>query len=77
VAYDPPRQRLWVTSSRDNTLTELRARGRPAVRRTFPAVRQPDTVAVDATTGRVFVTGRVDGVLQVLDPGYGPLPRKR
>jgi DNA-binding beta-propeller fold protein YncE len=77
VAYDPERQRLWVTSSRDNVLTELRARGRPAVRRTFPAVRQPDTVAVDPATGRVFVTGRVDGVLQLLDPGYGPLPRSR
>jgi DNA-binding beta-propeller fold protein YncE len=77
VAYDPERLRLWVTSSRDNTLTELRARGRPAVRRTFGAVRQPDTVAVDTTTGRVFVTGRVDGVLQVLDPGYAPLPRHR
>lgn len=70
VAYDPVRRRLWVTSSRDNVLTELRARGRPAVRRTFPAVRQPDTVAVDPQTGRVFVTGRVDGVLQLLDPGY-------
>jgi DNA-binding beta-propeller fold protein YncE len=70
VAYDPVRLRLWVTSSRDNTLFELRARGRPAVRRTFPAVRQPDSVAVDTATGRVFVTGRVDGVLQVLDPGY-------
>jgi DNA-binding beta-propeller fold protein YncE len=70
VAYDPVRLRLWVTSSRDNTLFELRARGRPAVRRTFPAVRQPDTVAVDTATGRVFVTGRADGVLQVLDPGY-------
>ena len=77
VAYDPTRLRLWVTSSRDNTLFELRARGRPAVRRTFAAVRQPDTVAVDTATGRVFVTGRVDGVLQVLDPGYGALPRQR
>ena len=77
VAYDPQRQRLWVTSSRDNVLTELRARGRPAIRRTFPAVRQPDTVAVDPATGRVLVTGRVDGVIQRLDPGYGPLPRRR
>jgi DNA-binding beta-propeller fold protein YncE len=77
VAYDPVRLRLWVTASRDNTLTELRARGRPAVRRTFPSVRQPDTVAVDPVTGRVFVTGRADGVLQVLDPGYGPLRRSR
>jgi DNA-binding beta-propeller fold protein YncE len=77
VAYDPARRRLWVTMSRTNELAELRARGRPAVRRRFPAVRQPDTVAVDIVTGRVFVTGRVDGVLQALDPGYGPLPRAR
>jgi DNA-binding beta-propeller fold protein YncE len=77
VAYDPVRLRLWVTSSRDNVLTELRARGRPGIRRTFPSVRQPDTVAVDQRSGRVFVTGRVDGVLEVLDPGYGPLPRAK
>lgn len=69
VAYDERRQRLWVTASRTNVLYELRARGRPAVRRTFAAVRQPDAVAVDGATGRVFVTGRLDGVLQLLDPG--------
>ena len=77
VAYDPVRLRLWVTSTRDNVLRELRARGRPAVRRTFAAVRQPDAVAVDPRTGRVSVIGRADGVVQLLDPGYGPRPRSR
>ena len=33
------------------------------------AAQQPNAVAVDEASGRVFVTGKVDGVLQLLDPG--------
>ena len=32
-----------------------------------PTPRQPDAVAVDERTGRVYVSGRADGVLQILD----------
>ncbi len=39
------------------------------VLRRFPAVRQPNSVAVDRTTGRVFVASRSDGTLQLFDPG--------
>jgi len=35
---------------------------------TFPAVRQPNTVAVDSATGRVFVASRTDGTVQLIDP---------
>jgi len=34
----------------------------------FATVRQPNTVAVDPATGRVFVASRTDGTLQLLDP---------
>ena len=34
----------------------------------FPTVRQPNTVAVDPTTGRVFVGSRETGQLQLIDP---------
>ena len=34
----------------------------------YPTVRQPNTVAVDTASGRVFVTGKADGKLQILDP---------
>ena len=34
----------------------------------LPTVRQADTVAVDPTTGRMFVTGTSDGTTQIIDP---------
>jgi DNA-binding beta-propeller fold protein YncE len=68
LAVDPVRERLWATLTATNELVELAAGTRPRVLRTFPAVRQPDTIAVDPATGRVYVTGRADGVLQLLDP---------
>jgi DNA-binding beta-propeller fold protein YncE len=69
IALDPRRRRLWVTLTGRNELVELPAHGRPHALRRFATVRQPDTVAVDPSTGRVFVTGRADGVLQAIDPG--------
>jgi hypothetical protein len=38
------------------------------VRRTFPTVRQPNSVAVDRRSGRVFVASRTEGTLQFFDP---------
>ena len=68
IAIDQERHRLWVTLTATNEVVELPAHGRPHVLRRFPTARQPDTVAVDETTGRVFVTGRHAGVVQLLDP---------
>ncbi len=68
LTVDRVRARLWATLTATNQVVELSAGARPRVLRTFPAVRQPNTVAVDPATGRVFVTGKVDGVLQLLDP---------
>jgi hypothetical protein len=36
--------------------------------RRFPTVRQPNSVTVDPRSGRVFVTGRRDGMLQFFNP---------
>jgi hypothetical protein len=68
LAVDPERGRLWTTLTRTNEVVELAAGRRPRVLRSFPAVRQPNTVAVDPRSGRVFVASRADGVLQLLDP---------
>jgi DNA-binding beta-propeller fold protein YncE len=67
IASDTVNQRLWVTTTRTNRLVELADGARPHRLRGFPAVRQPDTVAVDPVRHRVYVTGRADGVVQILD----------
>jgi DNA-binding beta-propeller fold protein YncE len=68
LAYDPEAKRLWATQTALNRVTELTAGARPRALRGYPAVRQPDSVAVEPSSGRVFVTGRVAGVLQAFDP---------
>jgi hypothetical protein len=70
VALDTTKLRLWVTLTGTNEVVELPANGRPRPLRHFPTVRQPNAVAVDSRTHRVFVVGRRQ--LQLLDPG--PLP---
>jgi DNA-binding beta-propeller fold protein YncE len=67
IATDPVDERLWVTTTATNRLVELADGARPHRLRSFPAVRQPDTVAVDPEHHRVYVTGRADGVLQIVD----------
>ena len=68
IAFDPAARRLWVTDTARNQLVELTAGARPRALRRFPTVRQPDSVAVEARSGLVLVTGKVAGVLQLLDP---------
>jgi hypothetical protein len=65
IAYDPVRRRFWVTLTSENRVAELTDR---RLLRTFPTVRQPNSVAVDPRSGRVFVASRRDGTLQLLDP---------
>ena len=68
VAYDERRRRFWVTLTETNEVVELTDRRRL---RAFPTVRQPNTVAVDPVSGRVFVASRAEGTLQVIDPRSG------
>ena len=73
VATDPVRRRMWITLTRRNRVAELRG---PKVLRTYPTVRQPNSVAVDPVTGRVFVASRTDGTLQMIDPASGAARRR-
>jgi len=69
LAYDARHDRVWVTLTARNEVVEIDATASPpTVLNRFPTVRQPNTVAVDAATGRLFVTGTADGVLQLVDP---------
>lgn len=68
IAIDTRRNRLFVTLTGTNRLIKLWTNG-PYRVADLPTVRQPDTVAVDERTGRAFVTGRAEGVLQLVDPG--------
>lgn len=69
VAYDPVRQRLWVTLTARNQLVGIDLTGTtPRVVAQLPTVRQPNTVSVDDSTGEVFVTGTDAGVLELINP---------
>ena len=65
VAVDTERRRFWVTLTARNEVAELTDH---RVLRRFPTVRQPNSVAVDPRSGRVFVASRKDGTLQLFDP---------
>ena len=68
IAADARRNRVWVTLTATNELVEVEASERPQRRRTFPTVRQPNSVAVDERTGRVAIASAVDDALQFIDP---------
>jgi DNA-binding beta-propeller fold protein YncE len=68
IAYDPTRDRLWVTLTGRNELVgfDLTTDAPREVAR-IPTVHQPNTVAVDPQTGRIFVASRTEGTLQLVD----------
>ena len=66
AAADLRRGRLWVALTARNQLVELATSGRPHRLAVHASVRQPDTVAVEPETGRVFVRG-ADGAVQLLE----------
>ena len=69
IAVDPERDQLWVTLTAENSVVEYALEDeRPRELARYPTVRQPNTVAVDPASGRVFITGSRDGTLQILDP---------
>ncbi|MDQ2788722.1 MAG: YncE family protein, partial [Actinomycetota bacterium] len=69
IAYDPVRDRLWVTLTALNEVIGLNLNASTPIAATpIPTVRQPNTVAVDSTTGRLFVTGTDEGVLEIIEP---------
>ena len=68
VAYDAVRDRLWVTLTALNEVIGLNLNASaPVLATPLPTVRQPNTVAVDSATGRLFVTGTDQGVLEIIE----------
>ena len=69
VAYDGTAQVLWVTLTAVNEVVGLSTAGADLTEvGRYPTVRQPNTVAVDPRTGRLFVGSRTTGELQLIDP---------
>ena len=69
LALDQTRGVLYVTLTASNELESFRFTGTTVVPdRVWPTVRQPDAVAVDPATGRVFVASRTGGGLELIDP---------
>lgn len=69
MAYDPTRDRLWVTSSGTNEVVGYDMTDpTPREVQRIPTVQNPYTLGVDATTGRLFIAGVTGGVLQIVDP---------
>jgi DNA-binding beta-propeller fold protein YncE len=69
IAVDSKRRIVYVTLTASNVLESFRIKGEILVPdRQWPTVRQPNDVAVDETTGRVFVAGRDNNQLELIDP---------
>jgi DNA-binding beta-propeller fold protein YncE len=72
LAAGPGRDVLWVTLTAENRLVRFALEGKvPREVASYPTVRQPNSVAVNPVTGRVFVAGRTGNALQLLDPWGG------
>lgn len=65
ITFDPLRKRFWVTLTKTNRVVEMSDRHEL---RSFATVRQPNSVAIDPATGRVWVASRADGTLQSFLP---------
>lgn len=75
IAYDAGRDWLWVTLTAKNQLVGIDVGGsEPEVVTRIPTIRQPNTVAVNSRTGRVFVASPVGDALQLIDPAQVGAP---
>lgn len=69
LAYDPARDLAWTTLTATNQLVAYDvAGGEPQERLRLPTVEQPDTAAVDPTSGTVFVASADGAGIQVVTP---------
>jgi len=70
IAIDQKRERLWVTLTGTNQLVGYSIGGEEPIQTfTYPTIRQPNTVPVDASNGDVLVGSRSDAQLQRISPG--------
>ena len=69
LAYDSRRDLAWVTLTERNEVVAYHvAGGEPVEKLRFPTVRQPDSVAVDPGSGRVFIASADGQGIQVVSP---------
>jgi DNA-binding beta-propeller fold protein YncE len=69
ISYDDARDRLWVTLTATNEVVGIDfAAAQPRVAIRLPTIRQPNTVAVNSATGRIFVASPALGALELIDP---------
>ncbi|GHF52338.1 hypothetical protein FNH07_23745 [Amycolatopsis bartoniae] len=69
IAYDARRSLAWVTLTGSNQVVGFDVRGgEPVEKFRFPTVRQPNSVAVDEGTGRVYVGSATGEGIQVIQP---------
>jgi len=69
LAYDTRRGLAWVTVTALNQVVGFdMAGGEPVEKYRMPTVRQPNSVAVDPTSGRVIVASASGGGIQVIQP---------
>lgn len=69
IAVDTHRNIAWVTATQLNEVIGYQlAGGQPVQKYQLPTVRQPDSVAVDPASGRVFVASADGGGVQVMQP---------
>lgn len=67
IAIDTPHRRVWVTLTSANRLLGFQlSDGPPRPIASFATVRQPNTVAVDPTAGRLYVASRTTDRLQTI-----------
>ncbi len=67
LAVDARTATVWVTLTALNQVVGVRVTGnRMTVIARYPTVRQPNTVAVDPGSHRLWVTGTDDGVVQLI-----------
>jgi len=68
IAYDRTARVVWVTLTAKNEVVGLDVSGStPTEVARYPTVRQPNAVAVDPATGRLWVASRTTGQLQTID----------
>lgn len=67
MAYDEARDLVWITLTERNEVVGFDvAGGEPVEKHRFATVRQPDSVAVDPGSGRVFVASGDGRGMQVI-----------
>jgi DNA-binding beta-propeller fold protein YncE len=71
MASDPVTGQAWVTVTEFNKLVEVSVRNQRIHEvSTTPTVQQPNTVALDPSTGCTYVAGVTASVLEVLCPRH-------